>query len=57
MTSYYVHKLWYLLLVSILFTTIIEKMLFEHVENKVNIKEKKKSLLLNKNPQILILHI
>ena len=39
MQSYYVVKLLYLLLVSILFTTIIEKLLFEPVQNKVNIQE------------------
>ena len=39
MRSYYVVKLRYLLLVSILFSTIIEKMLFELVQNKVNIQE------------------
>ena len=39
MQSYYVLKPWYLELVSILFTTIIEKLLVEPVQNKVNIQE------------------
>jgi len=49
-------KLSYLLLVSIFFTTIVERMLFEPVHNKVNIQEEQ-SFIIKWKYQILNLHI
>ena len=46
----------YLLLVSIFFTTIVEKMLFESVQNKVNIQEEWFFIIKSKY-QILNLYI
>ena len=49
-------KLSYLLLVSIFFTTIVERMLFEPVHNKVNIREEE-SFIIQWKYRILNLHI
>ena len=49
-------KSFYLLLVSIFFTTIVERMLFEPVHNKVNIQEEE-SFIIKWKYQILNLHI
>ena len=38
-------QLLYLLLVSIFFTTIVERMLFEPVHNKVNIQEEESFII------------
>ena len=49
-------KLSYLLLVSIFFTTIVERMLFESVRTKVNIQGAE-SFIIKFKYQILNLHI
>jgi len=56
MRSYYLLKLEYLWLVSIFFTTIVNKILFQPVWNQVSIQEAL-FIIIKCKLQILILHI